>query len=148
VSRVTVRAARTDEAAAIAELYLRSRRAAPGVPPPAHRDDEVRAWLTDSVLPRGTTWVALLDGALAAMMVLDGPWIEQLYVAPEAQRRGCGTALLQHARSRGDELLLWTFEANAAARAFYEAHGFCVDGPADSDNEEGAPALRYRWARG
>jgi putative acetyltransferase len=41
-------------------------------------------------------------------------------------------------------LLLWIFEANAGARAFYEKHGFVAVG-VSAENEEGAPAVRYRW---
>ncbi len=80
------------------------------------------------------------------MMVLDGGWVEQLYVAPEHLRRGYGSQLVRLAQATRGELALWTFEANVAARAFYEAHGFRPTGPASSDNEERAPAICYRWA--
>jgi GNAT superfamily N-acetyltransferase len=80
------------------------------------------------------------------MMVLDGEWVAQLYVAPEHVRRGHGSRLIQLAQSTRRELALWTFEANTIARAFYEAHGFRPSGPPSSDNEERAPALCYRWS--
>ncbi len=141
-----VRRAVAEEAGAVAELYLRSRAAAEGVPAAVHGDGEVRAWLA-SLVAGGTTWVTVEGGAIAAMMVLEGDWIEQLYVSPTRRRRGHGAALLRHAQSDRETLSLWTFAANAPARAFYVAHGFTVDGPASSDNEERAPALRYRWTR-
>jgi GNAT superfamily N-acetyltransferase len=81
------------------------------------------------------------------MMVLDGEWVEQLYVAPEHLRRGYGSQLVRLAQATRSELALWTFEANVAARVFYEAQGFRPAGPASSDNEERAPAVCYRWAR-
>jgi GNAT superfamily N-acetyltransferase len=143
-----LRRARSGEAASLAELYLRARRTAAGIPPPAHSDDSVHAWLSEIVGAQDTVWVAVTGGELAALMVLDGVWVHQLYVAPEHLRHGHGAALLGLAQRTGDELLLWTFETNTGARAFYEAHGFRPDGPADSDNEERTPAIRYRWTRG
>ncbi len=92
-------------------------------------------------------WVTEQDGAPAALMVLVDGWIDQLYVAPAAQRRGHGAALLAFAQSRHAELSLWSFVSNRDARALYVAHGFTPVGPPASDNEENAPALRYRWRR-
>ena len=75
-------------------------------------------------------------------------WIQMLYVAPEAQGRGHGSALLDGClaslrRAGATEATLWVFERNAPARAFYERRGFGHDGsPAESD--EWAAKLRYR----
>jgi GNAT superfamily N-acetyltransferase len=79
------------------------------------------------------------------MMVIDGEWLEQLYVAPEHSRQGYGARLVRLAQSERSELTLWTFEANLPARAFYEKHGFRPTGDPSSDNEEHAPAICYRW---
>jgi ribosomal protein S18 acetylase RimI-like enzyme len=58
-----------------------------------------------------------------------------IYVDPAAQGRGAGRALLDAAvrglAARGyDEAILWVFEANAPARAFYERLGWTPDGAA------------------
>jgi putative acetyltransferase len=98
-------------------------------------------------MPRCEVWVTTDREELTAMMVLSGAWVEQLYVAPGYLRRGLGSQLLALAKASRDALALWTFQANAPARAFYEAHDFRVSGPASRDNEEGAPALCYRWTR-
>jgi GNAT superfamily N-acetyltransferase len=143
----SIRRASGAEALAVAELWLRSRRAAAGVPPAVHTDDEVRAWFKKVVLPSCDVWVSARGSELTAMMVLDGRWVEQLYVAPESLRQGYGSPLVRLAQSMRSQLELWTFETNAGARAFYERHGFSAAGPAVSDNEEGVPAIRYRWTR-
>ncbi len=78
-------------------------------------------------------------------MVLSHGWVQQLYVAPDRWRRGYGSKLLRFAQSREDELSLWTFVANAGARAFYEKHSF-VAGEVSTDNEEGVAAVCYRWS--
>lgn len=144
----TVRRAEPDEAAAITDVWLRSRRAAaPTVPPPAHTDAEIRGWFRDVVLPNLEVWVIGPRSRPVAMMVINGNWIEQLYVAPDRQRQGHGSRLIRFAQRRRRELRLRTFESNRPARAFYEAHGFHTSGPPDSDNEEHTPALVYRWSR-
>ncbi|HWD65053.1 MAG TPA: GNAT family N-acetyltransferase [Solirubrobacteraceae bacterium] len=130
----------------MANLWLESRRAAePAIPPAAHTDAEVRAWFREVVFAGQEVWVIGPHGRPEAMMVLQGEWVEQLYVAPGRQRRGHGSRLIGLAQSRWDALSLWTFETNHSARAFYERHGFVADEPASADNEEGAPALLYRW---
>lgn len=142
-----LRRARPAEAEALAGLWLRSRRAAAGVPRTPRSDDEVRAWFADSVLPSQEVWVAEAGGGPIALMVLAGEWIEQLYVDPDHQRAGHGAALVRLAQAERSTLALWTFLANARARAFYESLGFRRSGPASTANEERAPAVVYRWTR-
>ena len=141
-----IRRARADEAAAIAELWLRSRRAAE-IPPAVHTDDEVREWVAEVLLPQSEVWVALDGTDLAGVMALDEEWVEQLYVSPEHQRRGHGSRLLDLAKQQLGSLALWTFVSNVAAQRFYEAHGFVKSGALSDDNEEHAPAILYRWNR-
>lgn len=132
----------------LAGLWLAARRAAiPAIPPPAHPDAEVRRWFGEVVLPLSEVWVVGSPGEVAALLVLDGPWIEQLYVRPGETGRGLGTVLLEQAKAGRDHLLLWTFQSNTGARRFYERHGFHVEGTTQGDNEEGAPDVRYRWDR-
>lgn len=142
-----VRRARPDEAGDISSLWLRSRAAcAPAIPPPVHTDDEVRAWFRDVVLPTMEVWVVVVDGSVTGMLVLEGDWIEQLYVDPAHTGRSLGTRLVTVAkRQRPNGLKLWTFQANEGARRFYERHGFVAREATDGDNEEGAPDVRYQW---
>jgi hypothetical protein len=67
--------------------------------------------------------------------------VEHLYVQPDFQRAGIGSALLEVAKSRRPGgLRLWVFQRNHGARAVYARHGFTevrfTDG---SDNEEQEP---------
>jgi len=139
--------AESGEGVAIADVWLRSRHGATGIPAPVHTDEEVQAWVRGVLLPSCEVWVATEGEDLAGMMVLSGEWIEQLYVSPEHQRRGHGSRLLGVAKAERDSLALWTFETNLVARGFYEAHGFIPAGASSSDNEEKAPAICYRWRR-
>jgi GNAT superfamily N-acetyltransferase len=144
---VEIRAATTDDAAEVAALYLRSRRASePAIPPSVHPDDDVHDYFATTVLPMCETWVAEEDGTLVAILVLKDRWVDHLYVDAGLTGRGIGTRLLDHAKARRpDGLDLWAFQSNTGARRFYERHGFVAVEETDGDNEEGAPDVRYRW---
>ncbi len=145
---VVLRQARDEEADILAGLWLRARAAAaPAIPPAVHSDVEVRAWFADVVLPTRKVWLAQdSDGAVLGLLVLDGAILDQLYVDPARTGRGIGSRLLDLARSRRPGgLSLWTFQANAGARRFYERHGLRPVAETGGDNEEGTPDVRYRW---
>jgi GNAT superfamily N-acetyltransferase len=137
------------DAGAAAELWLRARRAAVGaIPPLVHDDDDVRAWFASHVVRDTDLWLAVdAAGTLVGILVLNGPWIDQLYVEPTMTGRGIGGALVRLAkRERPHALRLWTFASNMGAQRFYERHGFVATRRTDGrDNEEGAPDILYVW---
>jgi GNAT superfamily N-acetyltransferase len=88
------------------------------------------------------------EGHVVAFVALGDELVEHLYVRPDAQRAGIGSALLEAAKGRRPHgLRLWTFERNQDARAFYARHGFTevrfTDG---SGNEEKQPDVLLAWA--
>jgi len=137
------------EARAAADLWLRARTAALGViPEPVHSDDDVRVWFASHVVCDTELWVAEdRTGTLVGILVLDGPWLDQLYVEPTKTGGGIGASLVKLAkRERPEGLRLWTFASNAGAQRFYERHGFVATRRTDGrDNEEGAPDILYVW---
>jgi GNAT superfamily N-acetyltransferase len=150
VTGVTLRPATPDDADAIAVVHRAARREAMPWLPVLHSDEETRAWIRDVVQPRQAVWVAVREGQVIGVAALDGGMLEQLYVLPEAQGRGIGSTLLAKARHLcPGGLDLWTFQRNAAARAFYERQGFvAVETTDGSGNEEREPDVRYRWRPG
>jgi GNAT superfamily N-acetyltransferase len=145
----TIRRGTRDDALPAAELWLRARNAAAGaIPPPVHGDDEVRDWFASHVAHETELWVAVDNaGTLVGLLVLDGQWLDQLYVEPATIGRGVGAGLVQVAkRARPNGLRLWTFASNTGAQRFYERHGFVEAKRTDGrDNEEGAPDILYVW---
>ena len=147
-----VRRATAADADAVADVWLRSFGSALPTVRRAHSDDDVRSWIRDVVVPGRETWVATVDDAVAAMMVLGAVTdivgeIDQLYVDPPTQGYGLGSRLVTVAKQRYPVGLgLWTFQVNATAQRFYERHGFiAVDRTDGSGNEEREPDVRYRW---
>lgn len=142
-----VRLAVDSDAAAVADVWLRSFAAAMPDVRRAHTDQQVRDWFRDAVLPLLETWVAAVDDVVVGMMVLDGPELEQLYVDPPWWGRGIGGRLVELAKRRHPAGLgLWTFQVNDRARRFYERHGFVATESTDGHrNEEHEPDVRYVW---
>jgi GNAT superfamily N-acetyltransferase len=144
---VTLRRGTPADADAVADLYLRARRAAVDIPSNVHSDVETRRWVAAHVVAHTELWLAEDDaGALVGLVVLDEDWVDQLYVEPRLTGRGVGTTLLELAmRQRPGGLRLWTFASNVAAQRFYERHGFVETDRTDADNEEAAPDILYVW---
>ena len=147
-----IRRATAGDAEAVATVYVRARQhAVPDIPPFVGPVRGVHAWMVGVVRRGDEVWVAETeDGALVALMLLEGEWIEQLYVDPSWTSRGIGTRLLEVAkRSRPGGLQLWTFQSNRGAQRFYERHGFTAEERTDgSGNQEHAPDVRYVWEPG
>jgi GNAT superfamily N-acetyltransferase len=140
------------DARAAADLYLRAREAAlrAGSIPAGVHDDDVRGYFASHIVEDCELWIAGDDGALAGILVLDGEFVDQLYVEPDLTGRGIGSALLAVAkRERPQGLRLWAFQTNTGARRFYERHGFVAVRQTDGrDNEERAPDVLYTYRTG
>ncbi len=146
--------ARAQDAQAVAELLIASRRELMPFAPSPHSDDETRAWVAGQLLPGGGVTLAWrgaqLAGVLAVRVVDQRGWIEQLYVAPSCVGQGIGHRLLAQALAQLPRpLRLFTFQANARARRFYEARGFVALAFGDGrDNEERCPDVLYELTAG
>jgi GNAT superfamily N-acetyltransferase len=138
------RATETD-ADAIADV-LTAARAAQAWFPPLHSPEETRVFVRERLLPGHETWVVERDGRLVAFAAITGDHLGHLFVHPDAQGRGIGTALLEHTqRLLPDGFSLWTHQASEA-RAFYEARGLvAVEFTDGSTTMEKIPDVRYAW---
>ncbi|MDJ0826856.1 MAG: GNAT family N-acetyltransferase [Rhodobacter sp.] len=72
--------------------------------------------------------------------------VHALYLRPAVRGQGHGKRLLDWAKARSPNLTLWTFQANAGARAFYAREGFReVEMTDGAGNDEGVPDVRLVW---
>lgn len=146
-THVFFRRATAADAPDVATVYIASRRGAANWLPTVGTDAEIRAFVIDQMVPQRETWVADNAGKIVAVLVLHDDEVDQFYVAPDAQRRGIGDAMLAHAkRLRPGGLRLWAFQRNAPARRFYEARGFVAIKFTDgSTNMEREADVLYQW---
>jgi len=113
-----------------------------------HTPEEDRRFYHERMFSTCALWGAFDRDVLTGLIAFPDDWIEQLYVLPEAQGQGVGTALLEVARRASARLQLWTFQRNARARHFYEARDFTLVEQTDgSRNEENEPDARYLWTQ-
>lgn len=154
----TLRPATHDDASAVAEVYLRSRRFGLPTITNAHTDDEIRAWIGEHLIPQDEVWVGV-DGhqRIVGMMSLAPAnptdddtihaWIEQLYLDPAVIGLGLGEQFVELAKQHFTEgLQLWAFQVNEAAQRFYGRNGFVeVERTAGAANEEHEPDVRMAW---
>jgi GNAT superfamily N-acetyltransferase len=144
---VEIEPATPADADAIAATFGAARRTAMPWLPSLHSEAEDRMYFADKVIPDCEVLVVRRERAPIAFLALKDEMVEHLYVRPEAQRAGIGSALLEAAKSRRPGgLRLWTFQRNQGARAFYAHHGFVevelTDGAA---NEEREPDVLLSW---
>jgi GNAT superfamily N-acetyltransferase len=145
---VIIRRYRPDDFDPVTDLWRRARVRAYGEfqARKGHAVEVDRDYFRDVVQVRNHLWIAEVDEAPAAFMAIAGDFVDQLFVAPEHQRRGVGAALLAHARELSPSgLRLFTFQFNANARAFYEKHGFVVARLGVSPPPESEPDVEYHW---
>ena len=144
---VSFRRAGAADAPDVATVYVASRRGAAQWLPTIGTDDEIRAFVIKQMVPQRECWVAEDSERIVAVLVLHDDEVDQFYVAPDAQRRGVGDAMLALAkRLRPAGLRLWAFQRNAPARRFYEARGFVAIRFTDgSTNMEREADVLYQW---
>jgi len=141
-----VRPASEADTESIADAYVASYAGLTFLPR-LHTDEEIRSWIRSFVVPRHEVWVAEEDERVVGFAALSDDMLMWIYVRPESQKRGVGSALLATAKERRPlGFRLWVFQRNEGARRFYERHGFrLVELTDGSGNEEREPDALYAW---
>ena len=93
----------------------------------AHTAQRQERYLREE-LSRGKALYWLLDPEPVGLVSLWEDTIENLYVHPDQQGRGYGTALLEFAAGQCKAPRLWVLNTNHRARRLYEKRGFVLTG--------------------
>lgn len=120
------------------EVFLAASRGE-GQPVEWRTPEEVRTWslgLLDQ--PGRDLWLACHGEELLGFVLLEGAWLNLIFVHPDRQARGVGDALLQLVKAMHPSGFgLRVHQANERARAFYRRHGLveleATDGAAHLD---------------
>ena len=145
---VVPRRATLDDMAAVARIHRLAFFTAMPHMPVLHTPEGYLAFHSAVVFPSAEIWVAEQTIVTAGFIAFRPGWVDHLYVHPDHQGRGLGSALLALAQSSATSLRLWTFQCNLGARRFYERHGFRIEQETDgTNNEERQPDILYLWTR-
>ena len=149
--RIEIRAARPEDAPAIAAVHVASARDAyRGILPDDWLDalstgahETFWRWRVESLRQDGAIWVAANSGSIVGFCTTsrsdepdaaaDTAEVGWLYVSPNRVGEGVGSGLLAQAISRAAdqgfaEATLWVYADNERARRFYENAGWQLDG--------------------
>jgi putative acetyltransferase len=145
--RFVIRRATPEDAPALADIHVRARSESMSYLPDTHSPEEVLAWIKEVMPQHEEVWVAEDEGRVIGFFALSDDLLYHLYVYPELQGRGAGSALLDVVKElRPDGFRLWVFQRNMQAREFYEHRGMRVVELTDGlGNEEREPDALYEW---
>lgn len=147
MSEITISAARTLDAGAVGHILSVSNDAMPWLPRLHSAAEEIM--YAGDMIEAGWVRVAKRDGKVVGFIARWEEEVHALYVLPEAQDSGVGTALLDDAKSESDKLSLWSYQANSSATRFYGLRGFIETARTDgSENDAGLPDIRFEWVKG
>lgn len=108
--------------------------------------DAARRVFREVIVSACEIWVGVRDSEIVAYLAMDGSNLDRLYVDPSDWRQGWGTRFVELAKQLSPTgLELYTHQANHAARALYEQHGFRPVRFGLSPPPESAPDVEYHW---
>ena len=143
---LTLRSAALSDLGALAHLFRVTRETCLPFLPQLHTRAEDLEFFRTKVFLCYEVTVAEAAGQIAGYSAVAPGWLEQLYVLPQFQKMGAGSALLRQARQGQPALQFWVFQKNVAARRFYESHGArIVRLTAGAENEEREPDALYEF---
>ena len=124
-SSLTMRELRPADLDAISRVHWRTCRIAYRFMNWSYSEDAVRRWYAGKLAEWDWGRVACVGGRVVGYLAAIGPHVDQLFVDPDHQRAGNGSALLAAMLERQlRPATLQVFALAAPARAFYERFGF------------------------
>lgn len=97
-------------------------------------------------LPNAESYVLERQGVVLGFCSLVENTLAALFVHPERQGQGGGSALMRHAMSVRSQLELMVYEKNDASVAFYLKQGFVAES-SGTDEHTGECEVRMVWSR-
>ncbi|MEG2359653.1 N-acetyltransferase [Acinetobacter sp.] len=102
--------------------------------------------MRDTYLPLAENYVIEENNAITGFASLLQPdsFLAALFIAPEQQGHGCGSALINFLKQQCRELHLSVYAENSASVGFYQKHGFSINSQG-IDKNTGHAELAMTW---
>jgi len=100
--------------------------------------------MKEEYLPLAENYVFEQEGKVAGFISLVGEIVCALFVAPKAQGKGAGKALLEHAKALKGRITLKAYRDNKKAILFYEKNGLRAVGE-EVDEHTGCVHIIMEW---
>lgn len=147
-NEMVIRPARQDEVEAVVRLHFLTRSACMPYLPVLHTIGDAASFFASVVFKKCNVLVAECGDSLLGYCAFRDGWLDHLYVHPDHQNEGLGSALMARVMAAKDSLHLWVFQRNVGAMRFYERLGFRLVKTTDGrDNEEREPDALFYWRR-
>ena len=139
-----IRELRKADINSVAEIWLDTNRKAHAFIPASYWESNFAS--VKEMLPQAEVYVYENDKGIQAFLGLSGEYIEGIFVSEEAQSRGIGKLLLNHAKGRKSALRLNVYQKNVRAIRFYRREGFQIQCEG-LDADTGEPDYEMLWRR-
>lgn len=100
--------------------------------------------MKEEYLPLAENYIFEREGKVAGFISLVGEIVCALFIAPEAQGKEAGKALLEHAKALKGRLSLKVYKDNRRAVFFYEKNGLRACGE-EVDEHTGCVQILMEW---
>lgn len=128
----------------VADIWLDTNRKAHAFVPTSYWERNFAS--VKEMLPQAEVYVYEDEKGIQAFLGLSGEYIEGIFVSEEAQSRGIGKLLLNHAKGRKSALRLNVYQKNMRAIRFYQREGFQIQREG-LDAATGEPDYEMLWRR-
>ncbi|MFK7879729.1 GNAT family N-acetyltransferase [Roseobacter sp.] len=146
MTTIAITSARILDAGKVGDILSASNDLMPWLPRLHSAAEEIM--YAEEMIKAGWIRLARADDKIVGFIARWENDIHALYVLPDWQDQGIGTALVEDAKSECETLVLWSYQANTSATRFYGLRGFVEMERTDgSENDVGLPDIRFEWNR-
>ncbi len=130
-----IRKAEIDDTQAILQIWLAASIQAHDFIPASFWQSQLIN-MRDTYLPLAENYVIEENNAITGFASLLQPdsFLAALFIAPEQQGHGCGSALINFLKQQRRELHLSVYAENSASVGFYQRHGFSINSQGIDEN--------------
>lgn len=128
---------------AILNIWLEASIKAHDFMPPEYWKSKIKD-MREIYLPSASNYVFESNAEILGFVSMYQNTLAAIFVTPEQQGNGIGSALLEYIKTKYDELDLNVYKTNTSSINFYKKHGFVIVAE-HFDEHTGRPEIEMKW---